>query len=78
MIRRGLQTTFALRYLNMAYSRADDGTTYRFNQESFLSPENIRGASGAHYPVERVMGLAHLLKKMARAGQEFEILSSDS
>jgi hypothetical protein len=43
-------------------TRSADGLTYHFNREVFMSAENIRGALGTHYPVERIKSLDHLLK----------------
>ena len=58
-------------------TRTNDGVTYRFNRDGFLSPQNIRGVFGAHYPVERIAGMSHLLKKMAQAGEENGIIRTD-
>ena len=54
-------------------TRTSDTREYSFNRESFLSPDNVRGALGNHYPIERITGLAHLLKKMAAKAKERQI-----
>jgi hypothetical protein len=59
-------------------SRSDDGSTYRFNREVFMSPENIRGALGPHYPVERIKSLDHLLKKLSQVGEELKIIAASN
>jgi hypothetical protein len=43
-------------------TRSNDGVTYHFNPDGFLSPHNIRGLFGAKYPVERIQGMSHLVK----------------
>lgn len=55
-------------------TRTSDSREYSFNRESFLSPENVRGVLGSHYPVERITGLSHLLKKMAAAAKRRQII----